>query len=98
MRVFGLDGIPSRFSGPFVAESPVDAAYNFQMELRRKLAALGFYETQTIKLIASESADGTIAQVKDALPLRPFRTVTSSAYPCRSARITPCCAPPIRPA
>ena len=27
---------------PFVAESPVDAAYNFQMELRRKLAALGF--------------------------------------------------------
>ncbi|MFR4223654.1 MAG: hypothetical protein ACLT38_08465 [Akkermansia sp.] len=44
MRVFGLDGIPSRFSGPFVAESPVDAAYNFQMELRRKLAALGFYE------------------------------------------------------
>ena len=73
VRVFGLDGIPSRFSGPFVAESPVDAAYNFQMELRRKLAALGFYETQTIKLIASESADGTIAQVKDALPLRPLQ-------------------------
>ena len=56
-----------------MAESPVDAAYNFQMELRRKLAALGFYETQTIKLIASESADGTIAQVKDALPLRPLQ-------------------------
>ncbi|MFR1411143.1 MAG: hypothetical protein ACLSUW_01735 [Akkermansia sp.] len=36
------------------------------MRLRRKLAALGFYETQTIKLIASESADGSIAQVKDA--------------------------------
>ena len=41
-------------------------AYDIQMELRRKLADLGFYETQTIKLIASESADGTIAQVKDA--------------------------------
>lgn len=43
------------------------------MGLRRKLAALGFYETQTIKLIASEAADGTIAQVKDALPLRPLQ-------------------------
>lgn len=73
VRVFGLEGIPSRFSGPFVEESPVDAAYNFQMGLRRKLAALGFYETQTIKLIASESADATIAQVKDAMPLRPLQ-------------------------
>lgn len=73
VRVFGLDGIPSRFSGPFVTESPVDVAYNFQMGLRRKLAALGFYETQTIKLIASEAADGAIAQVKDALPLRPLQ-------------------------
>ena len=73
VRVFGLDGIPSRFCGPFVPESPVDAAYNFQMRLRRKLAALGFYETQTIKLIASESADGSIAQVKDALPVRPLQ-------------------------
>ncbi|MBD9278756.1 MAG: hypothetical protein EGS44_12970 [Akkermansia muciniphila] len=60
-------------SGPFVTESPVDVAYNFQMGLRRKLAALGFYETQTIKLIASEAADGAIAQVKDALPLRPLQ-------------------------
>ena len=42
VRVFGLDGIPSRFSGPFVAESPVDAAYNFQMELRRKLGPWDF--------------------------------------------------------
>ncbi len=72
VRVYGLDRIPSRFYGPFVTESAVDSAYNFQMGLRRKLAALGFYETQTIKLIASESADGTIAQVKDAMPIRPL--------------------------
>ncbi len=72
VRVYGLDGIPSRFCGLFVPESPVDVAYDFQMGLRRKLAALGFYETQTIKLIASESADGTIAQVKDAMPIRPL--------------------------
>ncbi len=72
VRVYGLDGIPSRFSGLFVPESAVDVAYDFQMGLRRKLAAMGFYETQTIKLIASESADGAIAQVKDAMPIRPL--------------------------
>ncbi len=72
VRGYGLDGIPSRFSGLFVPESAVDVAYDFQMGLRRKLAAMGFYETQTIKLIASESADGSIAQVKDAMPIRPL--------------------------
>ncbi len=72
VRVYGLDGIPSRFCGLFVPESAVDVAYDFQMGLRRKLAAMGFYETQTIKLIASESADGAIAQVKDAMPIRPL--------------------------
>lgn len=72
VRVFGLDGIPARFCGPFVKESAVDLAYDFQMSLRRKLAAVGFYETQTIKLIASEATDGAIAQVKDALPIRPL--------------------------
>lgn len=72
VRVFGIDKIPARFYGPFVPESSVDLAYDFQMKLRRKLAAQGFYETQTIKLIASESADNTIAQVKDAMPIRPL--------------------------
>ncbi len=52
---------------------PGGCGLQFPVELRRKLAALGFYETQTIKLIASESADGAIAQVKDALPLRPLQ-------------------------
>lgn len=81
-----------------MAESPVDAAYNFQMELRRKLAALGFYETQTIKLIASESADGTIAQVKDALPLRPLQDGDLIRVSPPLSEDHPCCAPPIRPA
>ena len=72
IRVYGLERIPSRYTGPFMPESVVDRAYNFQMGLRRQLAALGFYETQTIKLIASESMDATIAQVKDAMPLRPL--------------------------
>lgn len=37
------------------------------MNLRRSLAALGFYEAQTIKLIAEK-------QLPDALPLRPLQT------------------------
>jgi phenylalanyl-tRNA synthetase beta chain len=72
IRVYGIDNIPARYQGPFSEQSSYDRAYDFQMSLRRKLAANGFYEIQTIKLIASESSDVTIAQVKDSLPLRPL--------------------------
>lgn len=72
-RVHGLEKVPSRFGGTFVQESEVDAAYDYQMGLRRKLAALGFYETQTIKLIAEDSTDSMVAQMDTALPLRPLQ-------------------------
>ena len=65
-RVHGLDNVPSRFMGAFVPQSAVDKAYDADMILRRRLAALGFYECQTIKLISD-------AQVSDALPLRPLQ-------------------------
>jgi len=65
-RVHGLENVPSRFLGAFVPQSPVDKAYDADMVLRRRLAALGFYECQTIKLISD-------AQVSDALPLRPLQ-------------------------
>ncbi|MGC4014826.1 MAG: phenylalanine--tRNA ligase subunit beta [Luteolibacter sp.] len=65
-RVHGLDNVPSRFQGAFVASSSVDAAYDADMALRRALAALGFHESQTIKLIADN-------QVADSLPLRPLQ-------------------------
>lgn len=65
-RVHGLDNVPSRLQGTFVPASPVDAAYDADMILRRRLAALGVYECQTIKLISD-------AQVSDALPLRPLQ-------------------------
>ena len=64
-RVHGLDNVPSRFQGTFVSASAVDAAYDADMVLRRRLAALGLYECQTIKLISDE-------QLVDALPLRPL--------------------------
>jgi phenylalanyl-tRNA synthetase beta chain len=72
-RVHGLDKVPSRFAGTFAHESDVDAAYDYQMSLRNSLAALGFYETQTIKLIAETSPDSTTAQMDTALPLRPLQ-------------------------
>ncbi len=65
-RVQGLDKVPSRLRGSFVPSSPVDAAYDADMVLRRRLAALGFYECQTIKLISD-------AQLSDVLPLRPLQ-------------------------
>ncbi len=65
-RVHGLANVPSRFQGTFVPASPVDAAYDADMVLRRRLAALGLHECQTIKLISD-------AQVSDILPLRPLQ-------------------------
>jgi phenylalanyl-tRNA synthetase beta chain len=65
-RVHGLANVPSRFLGTFVPASPVDAAYDTDMVLRRRLAALGLHECQTIKLISD-------AQVSDTLPLRPLQ-------------------------
>ena len=65
-RVHGLANVPSRFRGTFVPASPVDAAYDADIVLRRRLAALGLHECQTIKLIAD-------AQVADALPQRPLQ-------------------------
>lgn len=65
-RVHGLDNVPSRMRGAFVPSSDIDAAYDADMVLRRRLAALGLYECQTIKLISD-------AQMVDALPLRPLQ-------------------------
>ena len=65
-RVHGLDNVPSRFQGTFVPASPVDAAHDADMVFRRRLAALGLHECQTIKLISD-------AQVSDVLPLRPLQ-------------------------
>jgi len=64
-RVFGLDKIPSRTGGTAVDESSHDRDYDRLMTLKQKLVALGFFEAQTIKLIAE-------SQLSDCLPLRPL--------------------------
>lgn len=72
-RVHGLDNVPSEFTGAFVSQSNEDAFYDYQTSVRKQLASLGFYETQTIKLIAENAPDATIAQLDTALPLRPLQ-------------------------
>lgn len=72
-RVHGLANITSRFQSAFTSESESDRSYNFQFKLKNQLVSQGFYEIQTIKLIARESTDDTIPQVVDALPLRPLQ-------------------------
>ncbi|QTN33959.1 phenylalanine--tRNA ligase subunit beta [Akkermansiaceae bacterium] len=65
-RVHGLANVPSRLLGTFVPISETDAAYDADMILRRRMAALGLYECQTIKLISEN-------QLTDILPLRPLQ-------------------------
>ena len=65
-RVHGLENIPSRTGGTAVDESKIDREYDQLLNLKKRLAALGFYETQTIKLIAEN-------QLRDCLPLRPLQ-------------------------
>lgn len=71
-RVHGLDNVASRFGGAYVAESDVDQAYDYQLSVKKQLASLGLYETQTMKLIAHDATDDMIAKISDALPLRPL--------------------------
>lgn len=73
VRVYGLENIPSRCTATFSEESAVDRAHDYRMALTRKLAGAGFWEIQTIKLIAETSQDPAVAQARHALPVRPMQ-------------------------
>ena len=66
VRVNGLDSIPSRNLSRSAAPGKVDARYDLEIDLKKQLAAQGFFEAQSIKLISE-------AQLRDALPLRPMQ-------------------------
>ncbi|YCM46308.1 phenylalanine--tRNA ligase subunit beta [Verrucomicrobiaceae bacterium 227] len=65
-RVHGLENVPSRTGGTAVDESAIDRDYDRLLDLKKKLVALGFFEAQTIKLIAE-------SQLRDCLPIRPLQ-------------------------
>jgi len=71
-RVHGLENVASRFGGAYVSESDVDQVYDYQLSVKKQLASLGLYETQTMKLIAHDATDNMIAKISDALPLKPL--------------------------
>ena len=64
-RVVGLDRVPVRTGGEVVDESAADRLYDATLVLKQRLAALGFFEARTIKLISE-------AQLADCLPQRPL--------------------------
>jgi phenylalanyl-tRNA synthetase beta chain len=66
VRVYGLDRIPSTHATTLVEPSAEDGDYDLEMKLKRQLAAHGFYEAQTIKLIGE-------SQLIDALTLKPLQ-------------------------
>ena len=58
-RVAGLDGIPARTVAAFAAPAAEDETYDRVLNWKQRLAAIGFYEARTIKLISSaQLADG----------------------------------------
>lgn len=65
-RVHGLEKVPARTGGTAVDESAIDRDYDRLLDLKKRLVGLGFFEAQTIKLIAA-------SQLPDCLPLRPLQ-------------------------
>ena len=57
-RVRGLEAVPGRMQARFVPPSAVDAAYDFQMNLRRRLVGLGFAEARTGSLVRLDAVTG----------------------------------------
>lgn len=72
VRVYGLDNLSASTQSTLPTPSLEDTRYTKTIALSQQLAGLGLHETHTIKLIAENSTDNTVAQVDNALPLRPL--------------------------
>jgi len=70
VRLEGLDKISSKVSSVVVLPSKEDTLYDGTMALKRHLVGQGFYEANTIKLIAETSLDPAIASLENALPIK----------------------------
>ncbi len=55
-RVVGIEKIPSHAEGLFAGSSDADLAYDFAMDLRRRLAGMGFHEARTSTLVSNADA------------------------------------------
>lgn len=70
VRVIGFDRIPISTLAHTVPSSASDRFYDTEIALKKQLGAQGFYECQTIKLIAEN-------QLPDLLPLKPLQDADS---------------------
>ena len=61
VRVFGLDRVPGRIGGWVAPSSTTDQEYDFQMHLKRRLAAAGFTEARGSSLVRRDPAAGGVA-------------------------------------
>ena len=73
VRVYGIANIPPTRTAIYAPESSHDRLHDFRCNISRHLAGAGFWEVQTFKLIAEQSADPTIASVQYALPIKPLQ-------------------------
>lgn len=70
-RVHGLDDIPSGERAWFSPASKADEAHDFLGEIKTRLAALGFFEARTLKLISSaQLRDDLVSDFRGMAPVR----------------------------
>lgn len=55
-RAFGIENIPGSVCSRPAPASPADAAHDFHLELRRRLAGEGFFEARSFSLISERAA------------------------------------------
>jgi phenylalanyl-tRNA synthetase beta chain len=61
-RVVGLDRVPGRAAGAFSPAQATDRTYDFTMTLRHALVERGFFEAQTLRLIATSQLGDVLGQ------------------------------------
>lgn len=70
VRVYGIENIPPRTRGDFVSATRVDAIHDRLMELRRELAATGFFEARNVSMISAEATTDDPLAVDSLRPIK----------------------------
>lgn len=69
-RVIGLERVPSRMSGVFVAGQGPDKVHDYAMQVRQALTQRGFFEAQTLRLVAEKQLEDVLAMKVAAVGLK----------------------------
>lgn len=66
-RVIGMEAIPGKISATPAVPTAADATYDFEMSVRRKLAAQGLSEARTSALVAAGRESGEAIRLRNPL-------------------------------